>query len=240
MPARTTTLVVADDDPQVLRLVTRNLQMAGYTVIEAHNGQQALEQIQETSPDLVLLDVLMPRLDGFAVIQAVRSFSTVPIILVSARTLDADKLRGFELGADDYLTKPFSVDELLGRVRAVLRRSQQSSDGLWDHATGALRVTLGALELDFAQQRVTWAGREIDLTAIEYRLLATLATNAGRIVTREQLLERVWGPAYVGERHRLQVNINRLRHKIELDLDQPRYLVTKLGIGYRLATPPAA
>src|SRR2546430_7142445 len=233
MPVKKTTIVAADDDPQLLRLVTRNLQFEGYEVIPASNGQQALEEIEEQVPDLVLLDVIMPKMDGFAVCQRVREFSTVPIIIVTARGQDQDKVRGLDLGADDYLTKPFSVDELLARVRAVLRRAQFTAN---EHAH-VLRttITIGDLAVDYAQHLVTMAGQEVPLTPIEYRLLAYLAQNAGRVVTQDLLLDHVWGSEYLGESHMLQVNINRLRHKVESDPVHPRYILTKVGVGYFLA-----
>ncbi len=232
MPVKKTKVVVADDDPQLLRLVTRNLQLEGYDVISASDGQQALEQIEATAPDLALLDVMMPRLDGFTVCERVREFSSLPIIMVTARGQDQDKVHGLDLGADDYLTKPFSVDELLARVRAVLRRAQfgsvESVRGL------AAVATVGDLSVDYAQHLVTMRGEEVPLTPTEYRMLAYLMQNAGRVVTQDLLLEHVWGAEYIGESHMLQVNINRLRHKIEPDSTQPRYLLTKVGVGYLL------
>jgi two-component system, OmpR family, KDP operon response regulator KdpE len=238
MPVKKTMILVADDDPQLLRLVTRNLQFEGYEVLPASDGQQALEQIEAQRPDLVLLDVMMPKLDGFSVCHRVREFSAVPIILVTARGQEQDKIRGLDLGADDYLTKPFSVDELLARVRAVLRRAQFTAI---DQAH-ALRTTMiiGDLIIDYAQHLVRMAGEEITLTPIEYRLLAYLAQNAGRVVTQDLLLEHVWGAEYVGESHMLQVNINRLRRKLEADPARPRYILTKVGIGYLLASQPSA
>src|SRR6478672_6449232 len=179
MPAKKTTILAADDDPQILRLVTRNLQFDGYEVIAASDGQAALEQIEAHSPDLVLLDIMMPRMDGFTVTQRVREFSAVPAIILTARGQDQDKVRGLDLGADDYLTKPFSVDELLARVRSVLRRSQYSAAD----AMGGLqaKTTIGALTIDYLPHQVTMAGEEIPLTPIEFRILAYLARNAGRV-----------------------------------------------------------
>lgn len=236
MPAKKTTVVAADDDPQLLRLVTRNLQLEGYDVIAVSDGQQALTQIEQQVPNLVLLDVMMPKMDGFTVCHRVREFSTVPIIIVTARGQDQDKVRGLDLGADDYLTKPFSVDELLARVRAVLRRTQftakDSSQGLQTTAT------IGDLEIDYSQHLVKMAGREITLTPTEYRILAYLAQNAGRVLTQDLLLEHVWGSEYLGESHMLQVNINRLRRKLEVDPTHPRYILTKVGVGYYLAALP--
>src|SRR5258708_19158176 len=167
MPAKKTTILTADDDPQLLRLVARNLQFEGYEVLTASDGKMALEQIEAHTPDLVLLDVMMPKMDGFTVCHRVREFSTVPIIIVTARGQDQDKVRGLDLGADDYLTKPFSVDELLARVRAVLRRTQftakDSSQGLQTTAT------IGDLEIDYSQHLVKMAGREVTVPATEYR-----------------------------------------------------------------------
>lgn len=232
MPAKKTTILTADDDPQLLRLVARNLQFEDYDVLTASDGKQALELIQTHIPDAVLLDIMMPKMDGFTVCQRVREFSTVPIILVTARGQDQDKIRGLDLGADDYLTKPFSVDELLARVRAVLRRAQFASN---DH--NPLRrttMTIGSLTIDYAQHLVTMLGREVTLTPVEYRLLSYLAQNAGRVITQDLLLEHVWGIDYVGESHMLQVNINRLRRKLEVDPAHPHYILTKVGIGYLL------
>ena len=236
MPAKKTTILAADDDPQLLRLMTRNLQLEGYEVLGASDGQQALELIESTPPDLVLLDVMMPKMDGFTVCYRVREFSAVPIIIVTARGQDQDKVRGLDLGADDYLTKPFSVDELLARVRAVLRRSQFTAR---ENAQGLRASTAsGELTVDYSQHLVTLAGREIPLTPTEYRILAYLAQNVGHVVTQDLLLEHVWGSEYLGESHMLQVNINRLRRKLEVDPTQPRYILTKVGIGYSLASLP--
>jgi DNA-binding response OmpR family regulator len=234
MPVKKTTVLVADDDPQLLRLVTRNLQFEGYEVLSVSDGQQALEQIEAEKPDLVLLDVMMPKLDGFSVCHKTREFSAVPIILVTARGQEQDKIRGLDLGADDYLTKPFSVDELLARVRAVLRRAQFNALDQ-SHAVRTT-TTIGDLTIDYSQHLVRLAGEEVSLTPIEYRLLAYLAQNAGRVLTQDLLLEHVWGAEYVGESHMLQVNINRLRRKLEADPAHPRYILTRVGIGYLLAT----
>lgn len=237
MPAKKTTVLTADDDPQLLRLVARNLQLEGYDVITASDGKQALEQIETRAPDLVLLDIMMPLLDGFTVCQRTREFSNVPIILITARGQDQDKVKGLDLGADDYLTKPFGVEELLARVRAVLRRTQFTAN---EHAP-ALRATatIGDMKIDYAQHLVTMHGQEVVLTPTEYRILSYLAQNVGRVITQDLLLEHVWGAEYVGEGHMLQVNINRLRRKIEPDHSHPRYIITKVGIGYVLATQPA-
>lgn len=236
MAAKKTTILVADDDPQLLRLITRNLQLEGYEVLAASDGQQALEAIEARSPELVLLDVMMPRLDGFSVAERVREFSPVPIIIVTARGQDQDKIRGLDAGADDYLTKPFSVDELLARVRAVLRRSRLSS--MESGQAARAKMAVGELTVDFVQHVVTMQGNEVTLTPIEYRLLSYLIQNAGRIVTHDLLLEYVWGAEYAGESHLLQVNMNRLRRKIEPDVAHPHYILTKVGVGYILPAQP--
>jgi DNA-binding response OmpR family regulator len=235
MTAKTARIVTADDDPQLLRLIARNLEFEGYDVTTASDGVFALEQIERSAPDLVLLDVMMPRMDGFTVCQRIREFSTVPIILITARGQDQDKVKGLDLGADDYLTKPFSVEELLARVRAVLRRTQFRSDEAM--AGQETTVTIGTLTIDYAQHLVAMAGEEVTFTPTEYRLLAYLAQNVGRVLTQDLLLEHVWGSDYVGESHMLQVNINRLRRKLETDPAHPQYLKTKVGIGYMLVAP---
>lgn len=231
-----TTILAADDDPQLLRLVTYNLLLEGYEVLAASDGQQALTQIIERSPALALLDVMMPKVDGLSLTQKVRSFSAIPIILVTTRGQDQDKIRGLDLGADDYLTKPFSIGELLARVRALLRRVQfaASEQGI----PGVL--VFGDLIIDTAQHLVTVAGAEVSLTPTEYRILTCLAQHAGRVVMPDVLLEHVWGTAYHDENHLLQVNINRLRRKIEADRTHPHFILTKAGIGYYLANSPVS
>lgn len=226
------TILVADDDPQLLRLVARNLELEGYLVREATDGQAALDAIAAAPLDLAVLDVMMPRLDGFAVCQQVREFSSLPIMILTARGHDQDRVHGFDLGADDYMTKPFSIGELLGRVRAILRRTQTSAEHFY---AAQLQLTIGEVTIDYAQRRVTRSGCEITLTPIEYRLLAYLTQNVGRVITQDLLLEHIWGEEYVGESHLLQVNINRLRHKLEDNPAHPRYLLTKTGIGYLMA-----
>ena len=236
MTARKTTILTADDDAQILRLVARTLELEDYHVLTAKDGEEALACIETGQIDLALLDVMMPKMDGFTVCQKVREFSAVPIIMVTARGQDNDKIKGFNLGADDYLTKPFNVDELLARVRAVLRRSQFIPQEQ-AHAVRTV-TTIGRLKIDFSQHLVTFNGQEIVLSPTEYRLLAYLIQNAGRIVTLDLLLERIWGQEYLGESHMLQVNVNRLRRKIEPDPSHPRYILTKIGIGYQFAAHP--
>ncbi len=236
MSAKKPVVLVAEDDPQMIRLITRSLQTQGFETVLAPNGQDALDRVIDSAPDLVLLDVMMPKLDGFAVCERVRTFSTVPIIMLTARGQDQEKVRGLDLGVDDYLTKPFNLDELYARVRAVLRRSQF---GTADH-TGPSQLAIGDLILDLAQHAVIIDGQMQPLTPVEFRLLAHLAHHAGRVVTQDALLEHVWGQTYVGEGHMLQVAINRLRRKIEPDPNSPRYILTRVGVGYLVPAPALA
>lgn len=235
MPAKKTVILTADDDSQLLRLVSRNLELEDYEVLTASDGEQALAIVEKQLPDLILLDVMMPRVDGFTVCKHIREVSVVPIIIITARGQDRDKVKGLDLGADDYLTKPFSIEELLARVRAVLRRSRFSASE--PGQAGRMQASIGELTIDYSQHLILKGTKELSLTPIEYRMLAYLAQNMGRIVTHDQLLERVWGSEYIGESHMLQVNINRLRRKLEPDPSHPRYLLTKVGIGYLLASP---
>jgi DNA-binding response OmpR family regulator len=233
MPAKPTIILVADDDPQLLRLLERILKWEGYQVLTATQGLQALEQMQVHEPDLVLLDVMMPKMDGWTACQRIREGSSVPIIMMTARGQEQEKIRSLELGADDCLSKPFSLDELLARIRAVLMRRHFTA--LASPAPQAV-TTLGELTVDFSQHLVRRAGQTITLTPTEYRLLVCLLEQAGQVVPQEQLLERVWRPDAVGKTHLLQALINRLRRKLEADPAHPRYLLTKARVGYLLAT----
>jgi DNA-binding response OmpR family regulator len=226
------TILVAEDDPRMMRLVQRNLELAGYRVLTAGDGQQAL-QVAEAEPcSLLVLDVMMPILDGLEVCRRVREFSSVPIVIITARNAERDVVLGLDAGADDYLTKPFGAPELLARVRAVLRRSDLgSSPAEVRHATHRC----GDLEIDFGQHQVTLRGKLVSLTPTEYRILSQLAQYPGRVLTHEELLSKVWGPAYKDETHLLRVNMSRLRDKIERDRGQPRYILSRPGLGYLLA-----
>jgi DNA-binding response OmpR family regulator len=235
IPKRKPLVLVADDDLQLLDLITLNLELEGYRVLRAADGRQALARFEQQHPDLLLLDVMMPWMSGFAVCHQVRVCSTVPIIIIMARGQEQEKIRGLDLGADDYLVKPFSVSELLARVRAVLRRAEFTAGNLVP--PGQAPMILGALSIDYVHHEVVMAGRKVDLTPTEYRLLAYLAHNAGQVVPREQILEHAWGSAYASEHHLLQVNIKRLRSKLEADPAHPRYLLTRPGVGYLLAAP---
>jgi two-component system KDP operon response regulator KdpE len=226
------TILVAEDDPRMMRLVQRNLELAGYRVLTAGDGEAAL-QLAEVEPcSLLVLDVMMPLLDGLEVCRRVREFSSVPIVIITARNAERDVVLGLDAGADDYLTKPFGAPELLARVRAVLRRSHLGSS-----AEEVRRAThrCGDLEIDFGQHQVMLRGKQVSLTPTEYRILSQLAQYPGRVLTHEELLSKVWGPAYKDETHLLRVNMSRLRDKIEQDRGQPRYILSRPGLGYLLS-----
>ncbi len=224
-------VLVVDDEPKLVKLVRAVLQADGFEVETATNGEEALRQVEETQPDLVLLDILLPgELDGYQVCRRIRECSPVPVIMLTAKAQENDKIRGFETGADDYLTKPFSSRELLARAKAVLRRAHSS-----EHPQCGQTVRCGDLTVDLAQRRVTVRDREVVLTATEYRLLAELAQNAGKVMLHEELLSRVWGADYREEIDYLRAYVRYLRRKIEEDPAQPRYLLSRPGIGYMLA-----
>ena len=224
-----TRVLVVDDEPETLKYVGANLRARGYDVVTASDGTEALKKADEDVFDLVLLDITMPGPDGFAVCQALRRQTTVPIIMLSARGQEKDKVRALDLGADDYITKPFGIDELLARTRSVLRRSQQEP-------TSGEVLAVGDLAINFAQRKVTREGEEIKLTPTEYELLIQLARSAGRVLNHTALLQRVWGPEYGEETDYLWAYVRRLRRKLEADPEHPRYLLTEPGVGYRYAT----
>ncbi|MBI2917871.1 MAG: response regulator transcription factor [Chloroflexi bacterium] len=228
MPGDKPTILVIEDEARVQRLEKLVLEQAGYSVESVASGEVGLEALVEKSPALVLLDISLPGMDGFTVCQKVREFSLVPVILVTGKGSEADKVRGLEAGADDYVCKPFSQAELLARVKAVLRRASLGSGP----AEPAFHS--GDLEVDFVRNHVRLAGREVELSATEHKLLCYLARNAGRILTPEQILERVWGQEYGGEVHLLRVTMGRLRQKLGDDPREPKYIVTRPGIGYEL------
>lgn len=228
MPSRKVSVLVVDDDVHILRLMQRIMEIEGHRVLNATDGESALNIFYEETPDLVLLDIMLPDMDGRTVCQRIREFSRVPIIMVTAKGNDEEKVEGLEAGADDYVTKPFSSKELVARVRAVLRRSK-----LWDeHPESAFYSD--DLLIDFTRHRVTLHDQEVNLTATEYRLLSYLVRNAGRIVTPDQVVEKVWGEEYIGETHLLQVTIARLRQKLGDNAKKSRYILTRPGIGYMM------
>jgi two-component system KDP operon response regulator KdpE len=223
-----TRVLVVDDEPETLKYVGANLRARGFEVVTAADGTEALKQAAEDVFDLVLLDITMPGPDGFAVCQALRQQSTVPIIMLSARGQEKDKVRALDLGADDYITKPFGIEELLARARSTLRRSQQET-------STAGPLVIGDLVINFAERRVTRGGEEVKLTPTEYELLVQLARSAGKVLSHTMLLQRVWGPEYGEESDYLWAYMRRLRRKLEAEPDHPRYLLTEPGVGYRLS-----
>ncbi len=230
---RTTCIAVVDDDPKLLRLMRRNLEIAGYRVVTALDGYGALSLVEAEDPDLLILDLNMPALDGWSTLHRLREFTWLPVIIVSARNDEADIVRGLEAGADDYVRKPFSPRELLARVQGVIRRSSFSGD---DRPSAQTRN--GELSIDYAQHRVALNGRELLLTPTEYRILALLAQKIGIILTQDAILHRVWGPGYEHEAHLLRVNIARLRAKLGESATDQRFVMTRPGVGYFMPKMP--
>jgi two-component system KDP operon response regulator KdpE len=221
------TILLVDDDETLLELLADHVRMSGYNPLQANDGLHGLQLATEEKPDLVVLDVMMPGMDGWEVCRRLREGSTVPIIMLTAKGKEFDKLRGFRLGVDDYVTKPFSFAELTARVGAVLARAQRGTEI-------GRRVTCGDLTIDFDQRRVTVDDQIVDLTPTEYRLLEILARHLNRTVATEQLLTEVWGPKYQGEFEHVKHYIWALRQKIERDPGDPKHIVTERGFGYRM------
>ena len=228
MASKKVSVLVVDDDSRMLRMIQQLLELEGYDVLTASSGEAALAQFDEKIPALMLLDIMMPGMDGFTVCRRIREFSQVPIIMVSAKHNDAEKIEGLDAGADDYVTKPFSAPELAARIRAAIRRNA----ALGERAKPSFHS--GDLVIDFSGRRVSMGKQGIDLTALEYRLLSYMAHNAGRVVTPDQILESVWGEEYIGETHVLHVNISRLRQKLGDGSKDPKHILTKPGIGYMM------
>lgn len=226
------TILAVDDEPRVLKLLKANLESSGYKVLTAADGEEAIELVERQLPNLVILDLMLPKVDGYAACSRIREFSSVPIIMLTARSAQVDLIHGFEVGADDYLTKPFSVTELLMRVQAVLRRSA------WpEEIVSRQGFRTGPIEIDFAQHRVTVDGEPVKLTPTEYRLLTYLAMNANRVILHRELLRAVWGPEYGDETEYLRVYMRYLRQKLEPEPSNPRFLLTQPGAGYMLYQP---
>ena len=221
-------VLVVDDEERMVRFIRLNLEHDGFQVFEAFNGNQAIDQIRSNLPDLVLLDVMMPDIDGFEVLRMVRESNTVPVIMLTAKGEEEDRVRGLEMGADDYITKPFSPRELVSRVRAVLRRTEMSSA-----STHGLIEVDERLKLDFDRHEVWVGGELVKLRPTEYRLLYHLVKNAGWVLTHDQILTKVWGYEYRDEPHYVRLYINYLRQKIEKDPANPKYILTERGVGYR-------
>lgn len=223
----TADIVLIEDEPQIRRFVTSALQAEGYAVHSVETAQRGLIDAATRRPSLMILDLGLPDGDGLDVIQDVRSWSSLPIIVLSARSEESDKISALNAGADDYLTKPFGVGELLARVQVQLRRQQQ-----FGQSSPVLH--LGSVEIDLAQRQLTRAGQRIHLTPLEYRLLGVLLRHPGRVLTHAQLLKDVWGPGHVGQEHYVRVYMANLRQKLEEDPTRPRHLLTEIGVGYRL------
>ena len=220
-------ILVVDDEERMVRFIRMNLEHDGFQVMEAFNGKQAIDKLRDT-PDLILLDVMMPDIDGFEVLQTIREVSSVPVIMLTARGEEDDRVRGLELGADDYITKPFSPRELVSRVKAVLRRTEGATGSMH----GLIEVD-DRLKIDFDRREIWLEGKLVKLRPTEYRLLYHLVQNAGWVVSHDQLLQKVWGYEYRDEPHYVRLYINYLRQKLEKDPADPQYILTERGVGYR-------
>jgi two-component system KDP operon response regulator KdpE len=224
-----TVIVAIEDDPQIRRFLRTGLESHGFQIHEAETGEQGLAEAANRRADLVILDLGLPDMDGVEVVRRIREWSALPVIVLSARATETDKVAALDAGADDYLTKPFGLGELLARIRVALRHAQagaQDKGGVFSVAN---------LKVDLAQRRIHVDGKEVHLTPIEYRLIAVLVKHAGKVLTHRQLLKEVWGPGYVERSHYLRVHMASLRHKLEADPARPRFLLTEIGVGYRLA-----
>jgi len=222
-------LLIIEDEAQMRRFLRASLVSSGYQVFEAETGEQGMTQASSRNPDLVLLDLGLPDTDGLSVTQRLRQWSKMPIIVLSARGKEEDKIKALDLGADDYLTKPFGIGELLARIRVALRHSARTE-------SGASQFAMGSVSIDLLRRRVLRSEREVHLTPIEYKLLTTLIKYEGRVITHRQLLREVWGPNASEQTQYLRVYMGQLRHKLEDDPSRPRFLTTEPGVGYRLRT----
>jgi two-component system KDP operon response regulator KdpE len=221
-------ILAVDDEKRMVRFIQLNLEQDGFQVITAYNGTEALEQVRTQLPDLILLDIMMPDINGFEVLKKIREVNTVPVIMLTAKGEEDDRIQGLELGADDYITKPFSPRELVSRIRAVLRRTKSFKESQVDLIKVDDRLTL-----DFSRREVWVEGEKVDLRPTEYRLLYHLVKNAGWVNTHEQLLSKVWGFEYQDEPHYVRLYVNYLRKKLEEDPSNPKYILTERGVGYR-------
>ena len=231
------TILVVDDEKAIRNLLNVNLSKEGYNVIEAEDGLQAVELATEKKPDLILLDVMIPKLDGLSVCKRIKNMMNVPILMVTAKDSEVDKILGLELGADDYVTKPFSVRELIARVKANLRKAEAS--GTSDKETEGIKrenvIKVGVLTLDLDRFEVMVGDKSVDLTLREFEVLKFLASEPGQVVSRELLLEKVWGYEYYGDIRTVDVTVRRIREKIEKDTSNPKILMTKRSVGYYIA-----
>jgi two-component system KDP operon response regulator KdpE len=227
--ARKHTLLIVDDEPRILDSVRMNLELEGYQVFEATNGQEALDEVRRRLPDLVVMDVMMPEMDGFEALRELRRFSQVPVVLLTVKADERDVMHGLDLGADDYVAKPFSPGVLLSRIKAVLRRAEAPPQA---PVSTELKVD-DRLTIDFDRHEVWKDGEKLQLRPTEFRLLYHLSSNPGVVMTHETLLSRVWGPEYRDASHYVRLYINYLRQKLEDDPANPRYILTERGVGYR-------
>ncbi len=221
-------ILVVDDEQRMVRFIQLNLEQDGFEVVTAYNGKEALEQVRTQLPDLILLDIMMPDINGFEVLKKIREVNNVPVIMLTAKGEEDDRIQGLELGADDYITKPFSPRELVSRIRAVLRRTKSFKEDQVDQIIVDDRLTI-----DFSRREVWVEGKKVDLRPTEYRLLYHLVQNAGWVNTHEQLLSKVWGFEYQDEPHYVRLYVNYLRKKLEEDPSNPKYILTERGVGYR-------
>ncbi len=233
------TILVVDDEKPIVDILTYNLQKEGYSTLEANDGEEAIKIATEKKPDLILLDIMLPKVDGLTVCKKLRHTLNVPILILSAKDEEIDKILGLELGADDYITKPFSVRELMARVKANLRKAEiqvQSTDAIEEPKKESILIEVGELSINIEKFEVKVRGKVIDLTLREFEVLKYLANQPGQVVTRETLLEKVWGYEYYGDIRTVDVTVRRIREKIEKDTSAPKILITKRGVGYYLAT----
>jgi two-component system, OmpR family, KDP operon response regulator KdpE len=229
MSNRAVRVLVVDDEPQIVRTLRAGLRAGGYEVLSAPGGESALEQLAADTPDIMILDLSMSPMDGFEVVQRARAFSGVPIIVLSVRDSDSDKITALDLGADDYLVKPFSLDELLARVRVALRHAPDHTPAVFEY---------GPLRIDFEARSVMRGGQEVKLTPKEFDVLKILVASAGKVLTRRFLLQQVWGPEYGDETEYLHVYVGQLRKKLEDDPSHPQFILTEPGVGYRFKGEP--
>lgn len=222
-------VLVIEDEAPIRKFLRTGLESHGFRLVESTSGLDGLAQAATRAPDVVLLDLGLPDIDGFEVVRRLREWSTIPVVVVSARGQERDKIQALDAGADDYLTKPFSMGELLARIRVALRHRARAQSG-----EQASTIETGDLRIDLEKRVVTLSGKPVRLTPIEYRLLSVLARHAGRVLTHEMLLREVWGPGYTSQSHYLRVYMGQLRHKIESNPTRPRLLLTEPGVGYRL------
>ena len=236
------TVLIVDDEKPIVDILVYNLQKEGYDTLEANDGEEALYIAFDKKPDLILLDIMLPKIDGLTVCKKIRNFFDMPIIMISAKDEEIDKILGLELGADDYITKPFSVRELIARVKANLRKAENKKVNIdEDKSDEAINdnseiIQIGELKIDLNKFEVKVRGKIIDLTLREFEVLKYLANQPGQVVTREALLEKVWGYEYYGDIRTVDVTIRRIREKIEVDTSSPKILITKRGVGYYLSS----